>query len=36
MDLGNFLVMRQEFGLLAVFVVLLLFDIFAGETRAMR
>ena len=36
MDLGNFLVMRQELGLLAVFVVLLLFDIFAGETRAMR
>ena len=31
MDLGNFLVMRQELGLLAVFVVLLLFDIFAGE-----
>ena len=36
MDLGNFLVMRQELGLLAVFVVLLLFDIFAGETPAMK
>lgn len=28
--------MRQELGLLAVFVVLLIYDIFGGETRAMR
>lgn len=32
----DFLMMRQELGLLAVFIILLAFDIFAGETRAMR
>ncbi len=36
MDLGNFLVMRQELGLLAVFVILLLLDLFVSETRAMK
>ena len=36
MDLSNFMMMYQELGLLVVFVVLLLLDICAGETRAMR
>ena len=36
MDLSNFLMMRQELGLVAVFAVLLIYDIFGGETRAMR
>lgn len=36
MDFSNFLMMHQELGLLAIFVILLLFDILAGETRHMR
>jgi NADH-quinone oxidoreductase subunit N len=32
----DFLMMRQELGLLAIFLILLTFDIFAGETRGMR
>lgn len=36
MDFSNFLMMHQELGLLAIFVVLLVFDIFAGGTRAMK
>ena len=36
MDFSNFLIMRQELGLLAVFLVLLIFDLFVTETRAMR
>ena len=36
MDFSNFLMMRQELGLLAAFVILLFFDIVAGGTRAMR
>ena len=36
MDLSNFLMMRQELGLVAVFAVLLIYDIFGGETHAMR
>ncbi len=36
MDLGNFIIMRQEGSLLAVFVILLVYDIFASETRWMK
>lgn len=36
MDFSNFLVMRQELGLLAIFLILLIYDLFATETRAMR
>ena len=36
MDFSNFLLMRQELGLLAIFLILLVFDIFATETRAMK
>ena len=36
MDFSNFLMMPQELGLLAIFVILLFFDIFASETRAMK
>jgi NADH-quinone oxidoreductase subunit N len=32
----DFLMMRQELGLLAIFIILLTFDIIAGETRGMR
>lgn len=35
-DFSNFLIMRQELALLAVFLFLLVFDIFAGGTRAMK
>ena len=36
MDFSNFLMMRQELGLLAIFFILLIYDIFASETRAMK
>ena len=36
MDFSNFFIMRQELGLLAIFVILLVFDIFATETKAMK
>lgn len=36
MDFGNFLMMRQELGLLAIFLILLVYDIFASETPAMK
>lgn len=36
MDFSNFLMMRQELGLLAIFIVLLFFDIAAGGTRFMK
>ncbi len=36
MDFSNFLLMHQELGLLAVFLILLVYDIFAGETPAMK
>ncbi len=36
MDFSNFLMMRQELGLLAIFVVLLFLDIFIGGTRHMK
>ncbi len=36
MDFSNFLVMRQEIGVIALFVILLIYDIFAAETKAMR
>lgn len=36
MDFGNFLLMHHELGLLAIFVILLVFDIAASETPAMR
>ncbi len=34
--MADFLMMRQELGLLAIFIILLTFDIFAGSTRTMR
>ncbi len=34
--MADFLLMRQELGLLAIFIILLTFDIIAGETRGMR
>jgi NADH-quinone oxidoreductase subunit N len=36
MDFSNFLMMRSELGLLAVILVLLVYDIFASETGAMK
>lgn len=36
MDFGNFLLMRQELGLLVIFIFLFLFDLFASGTRATR
>ncbi|MDR1739739.1 MAG: NADH-quinone oxidoreductase subunit N, partial [Bacteroidales bacterium] len=36
MDFGNFLVMRQEAGLMLVFLIMLVIDIFAGENSAIR
>ena len=36
MDFSNFLMMRQELGLIAIFLILIIFDIFAGGTRAMK
>ncbi len=36
MDFGNFLMIRQELGLLAIFLILLVYDIFAGNTTAMK
>lgn len=36
MDFSNFFIMRQEIGLLAVFVLLLIYDICAAETRYMK
>lgn len=36
MDFSNFLMMRQEIGLLAVFLILLIFDLFASGTRWMK
>jgi NADH-quinone oxidoreductase subunit N len=36
MDFSNFLMMRQEMGLLAIFLILLIYDIFASETGAMK
>ena len=34
--MADFLFLRQELGLLVIFVILLVYDIFAGEGRAMR
>ncbi len=36
MDFSNFLMMHQELGLLAIFLILIVFDIFAGETPVMK
>lgn len=36
MDFSNFIMMHQELGLLAIFIILIVFDLFATETRAMR
>ena len=36
MDFSNFLMMRQELGLLAIFLILFVFDIFAGGTHKMK
>lgn len=36
MDFGNFLIMRQELGILAIFLILFLYDLFASDTCAMK